>query len=367
MRIKSIFIILIIAIIAFSAQVFAAKTSDKLIEIDIVAKSSQNDADYAKKVALSDAKKQALYQALLKLSPKRARDIYRNLRTTDLNAYIHSYTINKQKQKAGYYEADVKFRFYKSKLNEVVGIEEGIINSDAEPAGEGLLIIPLFQAGEKLLLFEQGNEWRYALNDVALEVGQGDLVMPFGDVRDQAIADSGAALALNKSAFVQMARKYGTRNVVIARAKLDMSSNLPAIAVSLQRVGGKPDNSISKNYTARDERESLMSLFNRAATDTTMRLYHSINDYSLFGESEANKIKAIVLRVEYQNGKKWRETLQKLETLPNLVRCDVGMVSVNSAQVTLLYRGDDAIMKGAVAARGIDMQKSEAGYYLIKL
>lgn len=367
MRIKSIFIILIILIIAFSTQVFADKTSDKLMEIDIIAKSSQNDADYAKKVALSDAKKQALYQALLKLSPKCAREIYRNLRSTDLNAYIHSYTINKQKQKAGYYEADVKFRFYKSKLNEVVGIEEGIINSDADPAGEGLLIIPLFQAGEKLLLFEQGNEWRYALNDVALEVGQGDLVMPFGDVRDQAIADSSAALSLSKDAFVKMARKYGTRNVVVARAKLDMSGELPIISVSLQRVGGKSTNNIGKNYTARDERESLMSLFNRAATDTAMRLYHSMNDYSLFGESEANKIKAIVLRAEYPNGKKWREALQKLESLPNLVRLDVGMVSMNSAQVTLLYRGDDAVMKGAIAARGLEMQPVQDGYYLIKL
>jgi Uncharacterized protein conserved in bacteria (DUF2066) len=354
-------------IIATSKQSFAAeKVSNKLLEIDIIAKSNQNDADYAKKVALSDAKKQALYQALLKLAPKRAREIYRNLRSNDLNAYIHSYTINRQKQKAGYYEAEVKFRFYKSKLQEVVGIEEGIVNTEADPEGEGLLIIPLFQTGEKLLLFEQGNEWRYALNDVALEVGQGDLVMPFGDVRDQAVINTQAALAASVPSMVKIARRYGTRNVVVATAKLDMSGELPKVKVNLHRVGGQKDSNISKDYNARDERESLMSLFNRAATDTAMRLYHSINDYSLFGESEANKLKALVIRAEYPNGRKWREMLQKLETLPSLVRSDVGMVSTNSAQITLLYRGDDGVIKGAIAARGLSLQEAESGFYLLK-
>lgn len=325
---------------------------------------SQN-AEAVKKMAIYDGQKQAFYQVINKLSPNNARNIYRNLIASkqgkeDLNEYLVSYTINREVAKDGSYEADIIYRFNAEKINNIIGIEQQN-DDDADPTGDGLLIIPVYDMGNQILLFEKGNQWRYALNDVALEVGRGDFVMPFGDVRDQNMLNPQSVIAGEKQSLASMARRYGTRNVVIAYAKISSKASATAttgidnsLQVKLWRAGEAAE-SLDFNFKQQSSFETLEAMLKRAANVIALKLKKQKADYSLFGESKANQLKAIVVRAEFTNGKQWRYMLDSMRGLPNLERLDLGAVGVQMAQATILYKGDAQIIRKSLLERGFEI------------
>ncbi len=354
-----------------NAKVEVDKNPD--IQIDLKVKADNANAKIAKQTAINDGLKQSFYQAITQLSPKNARAIYRNLVASkkgeaDLTPYLESYTIKSETAKSGVYEADITYVFNKEKLEKIIGIEHGIASdADAAPTGEGLLIIPIYEVGGQLLLFEQGNQWRYAFNKVALETGKGELVMPFGDVRDQGVINQQSVLAGEKNSLIQMAKRYGTRNVVIALAKAKIDGAEPFLQVTLYQAGGNVSDAIILNFKANSATETLELLLDRTANEVAIKLLKSIADYSLFGQSEANKIKAIVLRAEFNTGKEWRYMLEGLRNLPNLERLDLGAVGLNAAQATILYKGDANVMRGAMVQRGFEIDDKSHEYWVVRL
>ncbi len=322
------------------------------IDVPITVKADNQNAKIApentKKTAIYDGQRQAFYAAISKVAPTNAKNIYRALRTEDLSAYLQSYTINREVVSEGAYEADIVYRFNRDKLNTITGAER-TVDDNADPTGEGLLILPIYDVGASLLLFERGNQWRYALNDAALEVGQGQMVMPFGDVRDQNITNAQSVVAGEKASLASMARRYGTRNVVIAAAKQGEQS----LRVSLNRAEADKGEVINLDFKA-EAGETIEGLLQRAAQATAAKLRDSISDYSLFAPNDANKLKAIVLRAEFENGKQWRYMLEAMRSLPNLERLDLGAVGLQVAQATLLYKGEEGVMRAKMLAKMLE-------------
>lgn len=379
MKLKSIFIITFICFLWTNKNIEAyANKIDKNIAdnnvfiIEMSVKAEHESIKQAQKKAVNDGMRQAFYQVISKLTPENARDIYRNFvsekkQNANLAKYLKSYTINREFAKSGSYQADVTYRFDKDKLKQIPGIDTNGFesnNSDKIPDGNGLLIVPLYNIGNQMLLFEQGNQWRYALNDVALEVGQGDLVMPFGDVRDQQLIDSQSALAGDKQKFIQMAKRYGTRNVVIAVAKSSLKGLESSIEVLLYRAGVSKPDIVKLNFQAVSAIETLESLLQKASYQVAIKLRKQITDYSLFGQSEANKVKPLVVRAEYITGSQWRYMLSIMRSLPNLERLEVGAVGLNSAQATIFYTGDLNIINSKMLGSELQIDKSNK-YWLV--
>jgi hypothetical protein len=335
------------------------------LDIKVMVKAEKGDAKSAKEAAIVDGLRQAFYQALLQLAPAQARDVYRKLRGADYMRYVQSYTIDKEVAKAGSYEAQILFRFDRAKLQDAIGIDTGLADSLEDPEGEGLLIIPAYRVGDQMLVFEQGNQWRLILNNIALEVGQGALVMPFGDVRDQQTVTLEALLAKDKESFKKMARRYGTRNVVIATATSEVQGEQMVAQVRLSRIGGKKEDDTILQVKENTATQTLEGLLAKIAQATAVKLQATIQDYSLFGMSEKNKVHAIVLRAEFEHGFQWRYMHERLQNVPNLVKLDVGAVGVDFAQATIFHRGNPSIVTHYLQQQGLIINDSTYKYWVV--
>jgi hypothetical protein len=361
----------VLLLVIFSVTTHSAWAKDKqpipTLDIKIMVKAEKNDAKAAKEAAIHDGLRQAFFQALMQLAPAQARDVYRKVRGADFMRYVKTYTIDREVAKVGSYEAEVLFRFDRTKLNDVIGIEAGLSESQEDPEGEGLLIIPAYEVGGRALLFEQGNDWRLILNNIALEVGQGALVMPFGDVRDQRTVTFEALLAGDVDTFKKMARRYGTRNVVIATAKAQIEAEQMVVQVRLRRVGGKKEDDVvlqAKDTTATQTLEGLLA---KIAQATAVKLQDSISDYSLFGMSEKNKVHTVVLRAEFAHGFQWRYMVDRLQSVPNLVKLDVGAVGVDFAQATLFHKGDVSVIVHYLQQQGLIIDANSYRYWVVQV
>ncbi len=337
------------------------------VDINLTVKGTQDVLADSKKQAINEGEKGAFYKALMKLAPKQARDIYRKLRGEDITRYVVSFTIEREVEKAGYYEADITYRFNKPMLEQVIGVDKGIADADGIPTGNGLLIIPPYDTGEAdIWLFERENLWRAILNNVALEVGQGLLVMPFGDPRDVTLLSDNVILSGDEETLAQLARRYGTRNVVIAFARSREVDDKPLVEVVLRKAGGKKSEEMVLQYPGRLAEDTLDLLLARAAREVSLKLRESIDDFSVFGVSEADKVKPLVVRAEYGYGRDWRKILETMETLPGLESIEVGAVATHYAQVTLLHRGSQAMVNKAMLARGLNVDTSNT-YWVVRL
>ncbi len=341
----------------------ASPPVDETIPIDITVQSSRDTIAQAKKQSMQDGEKQALYQAMNTLAPGKARSLYKSLRGKDITRFVRSYTVTREVVRSGYYEADVTFRFDKSMLHRLTGTKDKDTPQEGA-AGDALLIVPPYDTGGDMLLFDRANLWRAILNNVALEIGQGALVMPFGDPRDEAALTDESIIAPDVQEMARLASRYGTRNVVIAYARSRMFENKPIVEVILRKPGGKKEDERVLQYKARSEDETLDLMLARAARDVSLRLRDDIEHYTLFGDNEQNRIKGLVLRLEYQHGREWRNMRRMLDTMPGLVKLSVGAISTDYAQVTLMYRGTPELIKKALLAQGFTVN-TEHDYWLL--
>ncbi len=320
----------------------------------------------AKSKALRDGQRKAFYAGLTKFAPKQARDIYRDFRDKDVTSFVPEYKITREVEKAGYYEADVTYAVSDKEVKELVKSRQGIFageDNDAAPKGNGLLIIPAYDAGGQLMLWERENLWRQALNNSAVEKGKGLLVMPFGDPRDISVLDDTAILTDNMEALKSSASRYGTRNVVISTARLREQNGTPVLEVLLRSAGSGKNAETKKQYTAKAA-ETAPMLIARAADETALTLAESLDKYSLYGQRAEDRLKPLVVRFEYQTGKQWRELQNMFTRLSNVKKVDIGLVGVNRAEVTFIYKGEAGNIKSLFAGQGYQVDTSK-DYWVI--
>ncbi|NET71513.1 MAG: DUF2066 domain-containing protein [Sphaerospermopsis sp. SIO1G2] len=347
-----------------AAPADAVSPRGKMVQtVDIVMKirAEHEHADEAKRLALNEGEKKSFYQALVQKAPTQARDIYRKIRGSDITSYLESFTIFDETRRGQFYEADVTFRFNKIKLGRLIGHQHGVYETHQEPQGEGVLIIPLYDTEENgLLLFQRTNFWRAILNNVALEIGQGRLVMPFGDPQDTAILSDQVLFTGNKRALMEMAQRYGTRDVVIAFARSRMVEGKPIVEVVVRKAGASKEEEEVQQYTSQMTGETLDMLLVRAARDVALNLRESMDTLSASAKQGADdQGRVLVLRVEYRYGRHWRQILEVLNTLPGLERLAIRSVGTTRAQVTLTYQGEASIMHKAMIARGLVVDASQ--------
>jgi hypothetical protein len=137
--------------------------------------------------------------------------------------------------------------------------------------------------------------------------------------------------------------------------------------VRLSRIGGKKEDDIilqAKDSTATQTLEGLLA---KLAQATAVKLQSTIEDYSLFGASEKNKIHAIVLRAEFTYGFQWRYMLARLQNVPNLVKLDVGAVGVDFAQATIFHRGNQTIITHYLQQQGLIIDDKTNKYWRVQV
>lgn len=310
-------------------------------------------------VARSNGLRQAEGAALLKLLeaqlPEKAATIVARIPPEQVGELVSDFEVLQEKSTARQYAAEIRYRFDKEKINRLMAEEQGLI---PESDSRALLVIPLWQEGNKLMLWEKENPWRNQMAAIVLQEGRGKLLLPYGDPKDTFILDNETILSGEREAMVALAERYGTKNVVIAQARNMAKEGEPAhIRVLLRRPGAaKQEETQEQHYVAAQPAETESVLLARAAQDIARQLTEATGNYSLFANEEARQVKARVVRAEFRHSREWMQIKKAFEGLPNVEYMDIGAVSPSFAQVTFYFRGSDALIRKALLTRGIEVQ-----------
>ena len=100
----------------------------------------------------------------------------------------------------------------------------------AETRSKEVLLLPVFDVGDGATLWLEPADWRSAWLAHPASEGLVPLILPLGDVMDMAALDPAQALAPSREAILRLAGRYGTEEVVVASAYLELPAVQPPAA-----------------------------------------------------------------------------------------------------------------------------------------
>ncbi len=330
--------------------------TQNIMQISIHVDEIDKDITIAKNRAIRQAEMKGLWQVLEHIDKEHAKEMYGTLSADDIHDMVEAIKPFHEVITGGRYQADVQIRFDELRVHALKRQTEGITPQiSATNTGVGtLLIIPIMQnAKSELLLWQDNNHWRDALNLQTLELGKGKLIMPFGDPTDHLMLDQETMLAGDIKTLQKIATRYGARNVVIALAKVraaNAKATMFTADIFLRRAGATTEEAKLHYETIASENEQQM--LNRAALEVTQKLSNSVNQFALFEEAEASRLKGLVMRINYDTPDKWLALKGFMENLPTVNYLEVGAVSPTFSQITLYYRGSSIPIKQALEDQG---------------
>jgi hypothetical protein len=326
----------------------AAMAGADLAKVQV--KGEAPDAVAAQRMALAQGEAEAFLEVLRRRDAKRADEIFAKVTPAQRAQLVKSVSVEQENARAGRYEALVTYVFQESAIDALMREQKGMGD---EVEGRGLLVLPLYYDGQKLLLWEPENFWRSTLARLALERGKGRLIVPFGDKRDNLVASVQAVVGGAKEPLLELARRYGTPQAAIVTGQIVDLDGKRVAEVRLRRPGQNAEEEIVRHYPAQDTAESPELLLKRAGAETVQQLLATEQQFSVFAAKGAEKLKGRVVRAEFPRWNEWQTIRTKLEGLPGVEFVDIGAISAGYAQVTLYYRGEEDPITQALKTRGL--------------
>lgn len=351
-----------VLIVAFAAFFLPLQALAALPDIIVEVQESGNNAGEARLRAMAKAEQTAFYQLLGKIAKGREVELARKTPASEIAGFIKKMEVVEERSTATSYQAKLRYFFDEVPIQKLLNQTQSLlpgVNSDA------LLVIPLYDAGDGIKLWEEQNEWRDILNDEALEKGKSRLVMPYGDPRDRFILDKNNVFSTKKEPFTQLAQRYGVRNIVIvlAHAVAPEEGKIGRVDVILRQAGAAAKDDTMWKYKLEGKETFPFDVLEKAAQDIIKKLTRSTESFAV-DYNPAEKVKTQVVRIEFTHSSQWQKMRKSFDTLPGIQYVDIGAVSPNFAQVVLYFHGTPNTLRQTLAARGFNVQDDKK-YWIV--
>ena len=205
----------------------ATKADSVYTVSDIAVDSSAVSAAEARSVALAEGQRAAFDRLLRRLVLVEDQVLLPVLEGAQVADLIDGYIIDKELVSSTRYRANLIFDFNKFRVRNM--LRQRKIRF-AETRSKEMLVVPVFDAGDGATLWLEPPDWRSAWLARPASEGLVPLILPLGDVMDMAALDPAQALAPSREAILQLAGRYGTEEVVVASAYLELPAVQPPAA-----------------------------------------------------------------------------------------------------------------------------------------
>jgi len=367
LRVVTVFAGLLALCITLSA---GAVKADSIYTVrDLAVDTSAESAAEARSVALANGQQRALERLLRRLVLAEDQVLLPVLEITQIAALVDGYEIEKELVSSTRYRANLIVYFNKFSVRKL--LQQRKIRF-AETRSNDVLVVPVFDAGGGANLWFEPSDWRTAWLARPANEGLIPLILPLGDVMDMAAIEAAEALAPSHEALLGLAERYGTQEVVVALAFLDLPD--PAVEDDLEvdaaGVSGASDaaaeTGLSNSRLVRGPVEGAIlqltihrvGATTQSTTSELLRGAQSESRESLLARAvrrvvahvESDWKQANMLRFGRENEMHimvplnsladWVETRRRLRELAVVVSVDLATLSRGQANVLLRYFGE---------------------------
>ncbi len=298
----------------------------------------------AQRTALTDARRLAWERLLNRLTPRGSSSFARSIPDDQLAGLIRGLEVTSERTSSVRYVADISIVFAREAVRSLL---IGIGVPFAETRSRPVLIVPLYDAGGDLLLWEEINPWRAAWQSMPRSDGLVPFVVPYGDIADIQDLSAADAAAGGGPRLGALTSRYGARDAAVVRAVPigNSAGVVTSIQLSIARIGGTgPRVSAIEEVLATGE--DGVTLLRRAARRALIRLEQDWIQANIVRPGLETRVSVIV---PIDNFAGWLETRAKLEETAILGRVELRRFSRREAAVDLLVQGGLDQLRTALA------------------
>lgn len=231
---RSVVLAIIIALGAMMAP--AAVRADSVYTVrDVAVDASSTSAVEARAVALAKGQHAAFDRLLRRLVLLEDQVLMPVLDAIQIEPLIDGYIIDKELVSSTRYRANLTFDFNKFSVRKL--LRQRKIRF-AETRSKEVLVVPVFDTGDGATIWLEPGDWRAAWLARPANSGLVPLILPLGDVMDMAAIRPGEALAPSREALMRLAGRYGTEEIVVASAYLQLAEPPPLLDGNPDDEGG---------------------------------------------------------------------------------------------------------------------------------
>lgn len=268
-----------------------------------------------------------------------------------IDNFIRGISFANEKIGGGRYLADVTYRF-------VPGSIRGLLTDASIPFTETesrpMVIVPVLQATDGALLWDEGNVWLRGWAEADLPAGLLPIVVPLGDLSDVAAIGVRQALGGEPDGLSRIAAKYGAGGVFVAVARpSQVSGGGEGLDVRVAAHGPGWDGASFADTFASNPGVEQSVLYESAAESISRTLLMKWKEANLIRSGEGTQ--SLMVSVPVSGLRDWLSIRTRLAQVTTVRDAVVGRLSTTEAEVDIRYIGDLARLRLALSQQKLSL------------
>ncbi len=338
-----------------SADVFTVQG----LAVDVTAES----ALAARQQAMREGQRQALNILLRRITLRTDHLSLPDPSDDAITQIVATVEVAKEKTSTVRYLAELTVRFHR---NAVRGLLRSVGIRFSETRAKPILVLPVFEKGAALSLFEAGNVWRGAWESLNLTATSLlPLRLPTGDLQDITTLAPAAAVAGKSKQLRAIALRHGVENVIVAHAvlRIDLASGgVPQVHVNLLRFGPRGKSTEVLDYMA-DVSGGLEQALNNLALRVAVDQEEQWKRRTQLSFGADTSLSALVPLSGLAD---WLTVRQRLGASAMVRSIVLQGISRQDAQVVINYMGDPDSLVVSLAQSDLDLALID-GFWTLRL
>lgn len=346
----SLFCGLAVAVILFAVAVHAqGRQTFSVASVAVDARAADEFA--AKSNGIAQAQQDALRILFQRMTLAEDHDRLPELESQKVTGLLRDFSVDREKFGGGRYVASLTIRF------KADGVRKALRDADipfAETTSRPILVLPVFQTAGSTILWDDANPWFAAWSRIGRVDGLLPLLFPVRDLSDVSVLSAEEAVLGERGKLSEIADRYaaGEAMVVVAALSVDQADGILRLEVAMTRYGGNSDDrTIFRRFQAEPGETRDALLINAAKTLT----HETIEGWKRDNLLERNVEQRIAISVPLRGLRDWLRIREELDTLAALKAIELRRLSIDQAEIEIVYLGNADQLRLALAQRKLDL------------
>jgi len=288
---------------------------------------------------------------------------------------VESFEVANERMSAVRYIADYTFHFRPSKVRRLVHVvDNASVETSNKPSSDAaskpavaesvpkpIVVLPVYQDGGRIVLWDDPNPWREAWGQRSPEPsGAVRLTIPLGDAGDLTAIDADRAVSGKSEALTTIAQRNGGSETVVALATATREGDhISNLQLSIKRYGsGHLADTQSTTFDAHSG-ESEGDFLNRVADAVASEIVAKRNA-NLRTDQQATLSAAVPI----SSLGDWIQVRDRLASVPTVRKVDLMSLTRQEARIQLRYVGSPDQLRSSLAEVDLDLGGGDPVWHL---
>ena len=360
------FALLLMVGVISGSRIASAEDQNPDFSATVKVDATADSAAAARDLARIDGQRKALSSVIDRLSGSPDPAKLPKLDDKAITDMVESFEVANERMSAVRYLAEYTFHFRPSKVRRLVHIVDNASaeagnKPSSEPAGKPAVaesvakptvVLPVYQDGARIVLWDDPNPWREAWGQRTPEPsGTVRLTIPLGDAADLAAIDAERATSGKSEALTAITQRNGGSDTVIALATVRREGdNISGLDISIRRYrSGRLADTQNMTLDAHSG-ESEGDFLKRAADEVAAEVVAKRNT-----SPRADQQATLSATVSISSLGDWVQMRDRLASVPVVRRVDLLSLTRQEARIQLRYVGSSDQLRSSLAEVDLDL------------